>query len=189
MLKSLFGAATRVAETSGFNSGSIRQFHKKVVPKKKHIKSIPKRNRKFKLLGSWEDTANINRLHTKLFRGLQVQPLTTMPVPEESPFPKLENIKAEDTGHAKKLKKFGNGTYFIKRSRFHELPVYIEYKSQAPITKIKNIAGDVGTLRQDLFRRFPKLNKKNTTFSPYAKNIEIKGRVKAPIERFLKEQF
>ncbi|EGW35672.1 uncharacterized protein SPAPADRAFT_131660 [Spathaspora passalidarum NRRL Y-27907] len=80
---------------------------------------------------------------------------------------------------------FGEGSYFIKKTKFNHWPVYKKITNQSKITtEIKRIEGDIELFRRDLLKLNPDLK---ITVNKTAGYVNIKGDVVEEIKEYFNE--
>lgn len=101
-------------------------------------------------------------------------------------FPKIAEISAQDL-HTPTP--FGHGSYFLKRSAYGNLPVYIDLKHNICLTEVRKVQGDIVLLRNDLQELLDDVPKDKFKIVMESKKILIKGDHKQRICEALEKVF
>lgn len=100
-------------------------------------------------------------------------------------FPKLSQITSSNLPN----NGFGNGNYYIPKSKFNHWPVYLKVSNTKETTEIRKIQGDILKFRSDLLENLGTDIKLQTTMNTTAGILNIKGNVvnevKAVLNKYL----
>ncbi|GMG41424.1 unnamed protein product [Ambrosiozyma monospora] len=100
-------------------------------------------------------------------------------------FPSLSSVSTKDLF----TKPFTKSQYHISRTSKGNLPVYRRLKSQAYVTEVKRVQGDLVLFRNELQELMPEVSKNKFECVLQSKTLRIKGDHAERVRELLSEKF
>ncbi|GME73162.1 unnamed protein product [Ambrosiozyma monospora] len=100
-------------------------------------------------------------------------------------FPSLSSVSTKDLF----TKPFTNSQYYISRTSKGNLPVYRRLKSQAYVTEVKRVQGDLVLFRNELQELMPEVPKTKFECVLQSKTLRIKGDHSERVRELLSKKF